>query len=85
MKKNPLILSFVVLATAVAAWLVPLASLDAQGRVGEDQFLPLAKAIAEQQVQIEKNQVAIEADFAVIQEELRLTKIYVSRAGGPSK
>lgn len=82
MKKNPLILSCVALLMALAVWWVPL---DAQSRAGEDQYLALAKSIAEQQVQIEKNQTAIEAVVAEIQEELRLTRIYVSRAGGPSK
>lgn len=63
-------------------WLAPFAPLGAQSAANSSEELaPLAAQIVDQQKVIDENQIAIEKSLALIQEDLRQAKIYVSRAG----
>jgi hypothetical protein len=81
--KTKTILGFALVAFAFATSLVPRSSL---GQAGSDDALlsPLVEEIARQQATIVENQVQIDAKIAVIAENIRLARIFVSRGGGSS-
>lgn len=81
-----------ILAAAGATLLASLLALPrtsvAQAPVDDNQAIALVAAeIANQQAVILENQKQLEAKMAVIAENLRIAKIFVSRGGGaaPSK
>jgi hypothetical protein len=50
----------------------------------QQQLATLVAEIAQQQAKIVENQKQLDEKLAAVSENLRLTKIYVSRGGGPN-
>jgi len=83
--KHPVPYSFAAATAAVLllAWLLPV---GAQNNAAiSDELLPLVQSLAAQQKTIDENQANIEKSLAVVQENVRQAKIYVSRAGSKPK
>jgi hypothetical protein len=69
------------LASAFAAGLVPSCSRGTSGT--DDPLLtPLIEEITRQQATIVENQAQIDAKLAIVAENVRLARIFVSRGGG---
>lgn len=84
MKKNQV---FTALITASAAALLFAAPLSSHGQsdVADAQLGLALGEVAAQQLAIAKNQALIDERLAVIAEDLRVARIFVSRGGGRSK
>ena len=75
------------LLTAGAALLLLASPMRTHGQseVDDAQLDLLLKEVGEQQALIAKNQAAMDEKLAVIGEDLRVARIFVSRAGGRGK
>ncbi len=72
-------------AAAFASAALSQQPLSAQSAGDQQQIAQFVAEIAQQQTQILANQKLIDEKMAVIAENLRLAKIFVSRGGGASK
>jgi len=77
---NRTLLLIPALAAGLAtAWLLPAGAQTAADSSAE--LIPLLTAVTQQQQAIAKNEAAIQASLARIQEDLRQAKIYATRGG----
>ena len=82
MKMKPLI-GFALLAIALAAGMLPSPS-HGQADAEDPRLTALIEEIAKQQATIVENQTQIDAKLAVIAENVRQARLFVSRGGGAS-
>lgn len=81
MKRNQLLTALLTGGAAILLLASPMRT-HGQSEVESAQLDLLIKEVSEQQALIAKNQAAIDEKLAVIGEELRVARIYVSRGGG---
>ena len=82
MKKNFVLSALMTVGTAVILFISPLRT-HGQSEVEGAQIDLLLQEVSEQQITIANNQAIIEEKLKVISEDLRVARIFVSRAGGP--
>lgn len=83
-KPKPMILLGVLAAAAIGALSFPSPS-SGQAAGDEQAIAQLVNEIAGQQTKILTNQQAIDQKVALIEENLRVARIYISRGGGKVK
>lgn len=66
---------------AATAWLFPLTTIGQDSTVPDNATLALISEIEAQQKEIVANQTRINEIMAVVSEEIRVARIFVSRAG----
>jgi len=84
MKSHQILTALLMGGVALLLLASPMRTLG-QSEVDDAQLDLLIKEVGEQQELIAKNQAAMDAKLAVIAEDLRIARIYVSRAGGRGK
>ena len=84
MKKNQVLTALMTLGVAMLLFASPL-STHGQAEAEDAQIGLMLQAVGDQQLAIAKNQALIDEKIAVIAEDLRIARIYVSRAGGKTK
>lgn len=79
--KSRTLFGFALVAAAFAAALIPPVT---RGQAGADNAVPAAliDEITRQQTEIVTNQTKIDEKLAIIGENIRLARIFVSRGGG---
>lgn len=83
-KPNPILLWGIGAAAVVGAICIPAQS-SGQAPGDEQAIAQLVAEIAGQQAKIAANQLATDQKLAAIEENMRLARIFVSRAGGVKK
>lgn len=85
--KQPRNYFFASLGAALVAGLMAIPTESAGQATPDEQraFAALVAEIAQQQAQIAENQKQIDEKLAIIAENLRVARIYVSRGGGKTK
>ena len=84
MKKICVLFALTVVGTASILCVFPL-STHGQSEMQAAQIDLLLQEVSQQQITIANNQAIIDEKLAAIDEDLRVARIYVSRAGGPKK
>ncbi len=81
MKKNYVLIALTTIGTALILFVSPLRT-HGQSEVQGAQIDLLLQEVSQQQITIANNQAIIDEKLAAIDEELRVARIFVSRAGG---
>jgi len=81
MKSKFLSMTLVIGLVTAAAWLFPLTTIGQNSTAADPATLALIGELETQQKEIAANQTLIEQSLAVVVEEIRVARIYVSRSG----